>query len=203
MRTLIVVPIIHTERDMGSLLAQIKHEYVTRFGTEKWTEHLETIEEVWDDIARMINALDLPFQNLRLYQDGLPVCGKEEAIVREVAASGSRNHVLLATLIDRGAQIVGTESPKLLLQEYEAVKRRLANPGATPEFRAGADPESRQLLIERDVFIASRINETLKVGEIGVLFLGLAHAVEQFLAPDLLVQHLLPTLGGQPASSPR
>ena len=36
MRTLIVVPIIHTEQDMGSLITQIKREYIARFGHEKW-----------------------------------------------------------------------------------------------------------------------------------------------------------------------
>lgn len=39
MRTLIVIPIIHTEQDMGSLLEQVKQEYVTRYGHEKWAEH--------------------------------------------------------------------------------------------------------------------------------------------------------------------
>ena len=66
MRTLIVIPIIHTEQDMGSLLEQIKQEYVTRYGHEKWTEHLKSIDEVWSGIRRMIVALELPYASVRL-----------------------------------------------------------------------------------------------------------------------------------------
>ena len=34
MRTLIVIPIIHAEQDMGSMREAIKQEYVTRHGDE-------------------------------------------------------------------------------------------------------------------------------------------------------------------------
>ncbi|MBI2226828.1 MAG: hypothetical protein HYU44_18190 [Betaproteobacteria bacterium] len=46
---------------MGSLLEQIKQEYVTRYGHKKWTDHLKSIDEVWSGIRRMIAALDYPF----------------------------------------------------------------------------------------------------------------------------------------------
>jgi hypothetical protein len=40
-------------------------------------------------------TLDLPGALVRLYQDGLPVWDKEAQIVREVAAQGNPNHLLL------------------------------------------------------------------------------------------------------------
>ena len=121
MRTLIVIPIIHTEQDMGSLLEQTKVAYVTRYGHEKWTEHLKSIDELWIGIRQMIAALDLPCASVRLYQDGLPHCGKEADIVNDVAAQGSQNHQLLVELMAQGAQLMGTEDPSLLLQEYQFV----------------------------------------------------------------------------------
>ncbi len=192
MRTLIVIPIIHTEQDMGSLLEQIKQEYVTRYGHEKWTEHLKSIDEVWSGIRQMIAALELPYANVRLYQDGLPLCGKEADIVKEVAARGSKNHQLLVELMEQGARLVGTEDPDLLLQEYQFLQGTLG--GGEQDHEKQREDQSRRLLSGRDRFIAGRINATLSAGEIGLLFLGLAHSVEPLLDADILVRQLLPSL---------
>lgn len=195
MRTLITIPIIHTEQDMGSLFEQVKQEYVTRYGHEKWAEHLQSIDEVWSGIRRMIVALELPYASVRLYQDGLPLCGKEEDIVKEVAAQGSKNHQLLVELMEQGARLMGTEDPHMLLQEYQFLQGALGR-GEQGHENQRVD-QSRRLLSERDRFIAGRINATLSAGEIGLLFLGLAHSVEPFLDADILVRHLLPSLREQ------
>lgn len=192
MRTLIVIPIIHTEHDMGSLREQIKQEYVTRYGHEKWTEHLKSIDEVWSGIRQMIAALELPYASVRLYQDGLPLCGKEADVVKEVAARGSKNHQLLVELMKQGARLMGTEDPDLLLQEYQFLQGALG--GGEQGHEKQREDQSRSLLSERDRFIAGRINATLSADEIGLLFLGLAHSVEPLLDADILVRQLLPSL---------
>ncbi len=202
MRTLISIPIIHTERDMGSLLEKVKQEYVQRYGSAKWEEHLKSIDEVWTGIRRMIEALDLPYTTVRLYQDGLPDCGREAEIVKEVAAQGSKNHQLLLELMERGAMLMGTEDPELLLQEYHLLHGAFGL-GMSPEMDPAKllrEERSRNLLVERDRYIARRINSTLLSGEIGLLFLGVAHSVEQLLDTDILVRNLLPALraGEQP-----
>ena len=196
MRTLISIPIIHTERDMGSLLEKVKQEYVQRYGPAKWEEHLKSIDEVWTEIRRIIEGLDLPYTTVRLYQDGLPVCGREALIVKEVAAQGSKNHQLLLELMKRGATVMGTEDPELLLQEYQLLQGAFG-PGTSPETdrtRLLQEERSRSLLAERDCYIARRINTTLLSGEIGLLFLGVAHSVEKLLDTDILVRNLLPAL---------
>lgn len=192
MRTLIVIPIIHAEQDMGSLLEQIKQEYVTRYGREKWTAHLKSIDEIWIGIRQLIAALKLPYASVRLYQDGLPLCGKEADIVKDVAAQGSSNHQLLVELMAQGARLMGTEDPRLLIEEYQFHQGVLrdGNPGNESQREA----QSKKLLLERDRFIAERINTTLLSDEIGLLFLGLAHSVEKFLQADILVRHLLSSL---------
>ena len=192
MRILIVIPIIHTEQDMGSMLERIKLEYVAQYGHEKWTEHLKSIDEVWSGIRRMIAALDLPYASVRLYQDGLPVCGKEADIVKEVTARGGRNHQLLVELMAQGARLMGTEDPDLLLQEYQFHQDALG--GGEQGHENHREDQSRKLLSERDRFIAARINATLSAGEIGLLFVGLAHSVEPLLDSDILTRHLLPSL---------
>lgn len=192
MRVLIVIPIIHTEQDMGSLREKIKQEYVTRYGDEKWTEHLKSINQVWSGIRKMIAALELPYARVRLYQDGLPLCGKETGIVNDVAAQGSQNHQLLVELMAQGAQLMGTEGPALLLQEYQIIQGALG--GGKSGYENQQQAQSRGLLAQRDRFIAGRINATLLTGEIGLLFVGMAHAVEPLLDADILTKHLLRSL---------
>jgi hypothetical protein len=192
MRTLIVIPIIHTEQDMGSLREEIKQEYVTRYGDQRWAEHLKSIDQVWNGIRQMIAVLELPYARVRLYQDGLPLCGKEADIVKEVAAQGSQNHQLLVELMAQGAQLMGTEDPSLLLQEYQLIQGALG--GGKPGHESQQQAQSRGLLAQRDRFIAGRINATLPSGEIGLLFVGMAHAVEPLLEADILTRHLLPSL---------
>jgi hypothetical protein len=127
---------------------------------------------------------------VRVYQDGLPVCGREREIASELAGAGSRNHKLLLTLQARGAILMGTESPELLIEEYQL---------ATAAFASGASvrTEVRQkqlrgtLLEKRDRYIAERINGTLLAGETGILFMGMLHEVTRFLDPDILVVHPL------------
>ena len=193
MRTLIVIPIIHTEQDMGSLLEQVKQEYVTRYGHEKWTEHLKSIDEVWSGIRRMIAALELPYASVRLYQDGLPHCEKEADIVKEVAARGGKNHQLLVELMQQGARLMGTEDPRSASSGVSVSPRRVRRRGSRA-MRTSGRTKAERLLSERDRFIAGRINATLSAGEIGLLFLGLAHSVEPLLDADILVRHLLPSL---------
>ena len=200
MRTLIVIPVIHTEQDMGSLREEIKQEYVTRYGDQKWTEHLKSIDQVWSGIRQMIAALALPYTRVRLYQDGLPLCGKEAGIVNEVAAQGSQNHQLLVELMAPGAQLMGTEDPSLLLQEYQLLQSALG--GEKRGHENLQQEQSRRLLAQRDRFIAGRINATLLASEIGLLFVGMAHSVEPLLERDILTRHLLPSLRERQVTTP-
>ena len=191
MRTLVIIPIIHTEQDMGSLLSEIKREYVSRYGLAQWDSHLNSIAEIWDGIRRMILDFDLPYASVRLFQDGLPLCGKEAEIVRDVAARGSKNHQLLAELAGRGARLMGTEDPQLLLQEYQFLQGALRDM-QSEEGEQRWKQQSQRLLADRDQFIAARINDTLLPNEIGLLCLGMAHQIEPMLSSDILVRHLLP-----------
>ena len=193
MRGLIYVPIVHTELDMGSLAGPVERAYRARYGAAKWDEHVRAIREMWRGIEERIGALKISLARVKVYQDGLPVCGKEEQIVRDLASRGSLNHQLVAQLMDRGARLVGTESPELLLREYELVKSQL-EAGVKAESTAEAGRSKRDTLAtlhERDRFIARRIEETLGDGETGILFMGLAHEVHRYLPGGIRVQFLI------------
>jgi hypothetical protein len=146
------------------------------------------IDHIWTEIEATIDALALSFDRVRLYQDGLPVCGREAEIVTELARAGSRNHQLLLRLMAQGAVLMGTEEGDLLVQEYQLAKQSLTTPPPRAAALAARQRAlSEALLQHRDHFIAQRINATLKSGETGILFLGMLHSLERNLHPDVLV----------------
>lgn len=180
-RKLVQIPVIHTPQDLGSQREAVRREYIARFGREQWGRHLELIAELWNRIGRLVLALPVDFRKVRLYQDGLPECGREQEIVEELAREGSRNHKLLLELVKNGARLMGTEDLSLLMEERERLLERRS---------AAARPGYDALMRRRDEHIASRIDATLKQGELGLLFMGALHRVTQLLPKDIAVRTL-------------
>ena len=191
-RTLIYCPIIHTQADMGALKDPVSRTTREKLGRAGLPRHLAAIDQRWTQIEQVLHSLPLSFNRVRLYQDGLPVCGREAEIVRKLARDGNRNHQLLEHLMSQGGILMGTESSDLLVQEYQLASQSFI--GRQPR-AAGIQAQrralSQTLLTQRDQFIARRINETLKPGETGILFLGMLHSVERYLDRDIKVLYPL------------
>ena len=187
-RLLMFIPILHTLADLGSLGEAVRKTFLSKYGALMARRKEAALEKLWEEIRGIILGLGLDFSRVRLYQDGLPVCGREEEIVRDLAGRGSHNYRLLLELMAHGAALMGTESPELLLQEYDLAREAVAaaprRPGPQGRPAAGAT-----LLQARDRFIASRINATLSPGETALLFLGLLHAPEPYLDRDIQVAY--------------
>ena len=168
-RRLWVIPIIHAAADLGSMAPQIE--------ARRRPESAAQIADLWRQLREQVLALPLDWTRVHVFQDSLPVCGREMEIVRELARQGSPNFALLEELAARGAQIEGTESAPLLLREVEIIRD-----GA--RWRPGA---LAALASERDQFIARRIDERLPAGRDGLLFLGMLHEVEGYLPRSIEV----------------
>jgi hypothetical protein len=188
-RTLIYIPIIHTETDMGTLSESIQKSTLQKFGKKGLKRKEDMIDNLWTEIERVIDNFALSYEEVRLYQDGLPVCRREAEIVTELAKAGSRNHRLLLLLMKKGATITGTESLELLMEEYELDKQILAARGARGKARIEASGKAMMdsLLKRRDRFISDQINSTLCAGETGILFLGMLHSLHNTLDNDIQV----------------
>jgi hypothetical protein len=193
MRKLILIKIVHTSTDMGSMGEGLVKDGMAKIGREKWLENQGKIEKFWDDLEKEIDGLGLDYSKTRIYQDGLP-CGGELGlrIVRETANKGSKNYRIVRTLIERGAKIEATESPELLRKEYEHIKALIT--AKTPEEKADAarryDKIKDELMHERDAYIAKAIDISLKDDGTGVLFIGAVHNVIPRLAKDIEVKSL-------------
>lgn len=192
-RKLIYVPILHTTVDMGTLAGSMQESYVKKFGRKKWTEHVRSIEEMWDGIGKKIKGLRLPFKKVKVYQDGLPLCGKEREIVEDLAKKGSLNHRLVLWMLRQGASLVGTEDPGLLVREYNHLKK--ITTARTHQERERLvheyEREEAALLKYRDHVIHDRVLATLQAGETGVIFMGLLHRVDELLPPSVKVNYLI------------
>jgi len=185
MRKLFYIPIVHTPEDLGSHLEEVKRQYITRHGPVKWRDHLEAVSKFWGELSEALLNLPVDYTNMRLYQDSLPVCEGELEIVKELANHGNKNHQLLRELLRKGATVMGTEDPKLLVEERE----QLAKKSTISVYD--------DLMMRRDKYIARRIASTLKDGEIGILLMGAFHKVLNELSKDIQVYGSLEVLKGE------
>jgi len=183
-RLLFCVPIMHDQADMGSLAPHVRAKLAA--GDAAWVARQATIAAFWKRVESWcLTTLPKSLARYAIYQDGLPVCGFENEIVRELAERGSANHRLVLGLLKRGARLEGTESPDLLLREYELAKSAVAQGAAN----VGSN-SAKTLLDERDQFIAGRIDQSLQEGEAGVLFIGLFHNVLRFVPRSIDIQRV-------------
>ena len=189
-RRLIHIPIVHGLADLGSLSADVRDLYIAQKGREAWSESRRVIAAFWRDLERKIKVLDLDCDKLRLYQDGLPLCGHEAEIVGDLAETGGMNYRILLFLMARGATLEGTESPQLLLKEYHLLKTEAEQRRNEIRGHPSAGAAAKALLQERDRFIARRIGTTLQPGETGMLFVGALHRVTNWLPPTIEIKTL-------------
>jgi hypothetical protein len=179
---------------MGTLAKEIGGRLAKELGP-RWLQEKETaVDSFWDSIEMMLAGVDLRHARVRIYQDGLPVCGREMEIVNELANAGSRNHRLIAELAKNGATITGTESGELLIEEYRRVKQILAQSDAAAKPDRTID-SGATLIQKRDRFMAEQIDRTLQPGEVGILFIGMLHSVQRYLASDITIIATRPFLG--------
>jgi hypothetical protein len=192
-RKLIMVRIVHTSADMGSMGAGLRQEAEAKVGMERWAENQKKIDAFWDELDKEILALPIDIHKARIYQDGLPVGGDMGLkIIKETAARGSQNYRLIEKLLTMGAVAEATEDPRLLLKEYGHIKAILEakTPQEKEEAIRGYDSVKDQLIKERDEYIAKRIDMTLKEDETGLLFIGAAHDIVPLLDKDIEVKAL-------------
>lgn len=214
MRRLIYIPIVHSSADMGSMSESLKEVYMKKYGRRKWTQRTKIVEKIWKEIERKISLLPLDYAKVKIYQDGLPKCGRELEIAKSAAAGGSKNYQLVLDLVEKGAQLIGTEDPNLLIQEYHQLRNTLDNLQGSPASlrdsrernRRAKLPKKRKLpqshstsetavetfVSQRDKYIALRIDETLRDGETGFLFVGVVHRVNEMLPSDIQISYFLP-----------
>jgi hypothetical protein len=192
-RRLIYVPILHAQGDPRQSASSLFNNKIDHMAKGEVDKELTAVEAMWDGIAAKIESLNLPWNTIRIYQDGVPVCGNELGLAMRLADSGSQHFSFILDLIEKGAKLEGTENMELLIREYDLLSQLLMkNPGterkqANIEYQAN----SRDLLAVRDKFIFNRITDTLDKREIALVFMGVMHRLDKLLEKDFLVSYVI------------
>lgn len=197
MRQLYIIPIIHSRHDLGSLEQPIR-DAKSQFASANTIESNQMVLDCfWNDLQQGIESWKLDYSKAIVFQDALPFTGHpnrtlERRIVDELATKGSANHKLVRWLVEKGATLEGTESTELLLREYDLVRKSLAEGLQRydePAVSSSTGEVVETLLNQRDRFIAGRIGDALNTDQIGILFIGMHHRVQDYLTPDIQVAY--------------
>lgn len=189
MRRLIYVPIIHTDPDLGRLAEGITEQTKEVVGTKNWQRHKRIVNRYWQGIGKFWENEEV--SGFKIFQDGMLANGVVgRRIVKELGNKGrSVNYKIVEQLMKKGAELVKTEDPELLKEEYlltrELIKRKSFLGGLFAYFRYKWRKD--KLLAERDAYIIKRINECLQEGETGICFLGAYHQLLPNLPKDITV----------------
>lgn len=191
MRMLIYVPVIHTSADLGSLAEDVAKRGIADLGRDVWEEHKRTVDGFWDSISRYFDSMDV--HGVKVYQDGMVADGElGRRIVEETAKAGSKNYQLVSRLIERGALLVKTEDFRLVMQEHERLCAMTHAKSIAGKIVALIKYKivKSSLLSRRDSFIAEVIDQTLKLGEAGILFIGAFHNVKGKLPESIQIREV-------------
>jgi hypothetical protein len=176
---------------MGSLASALEAGAVIGLGHELWRRHKDIVSGFWHSVACFFDSIDV--KGFKVYQDGLVANGLDGLrIVKEGIGQGSTNYELIGKLLERGAVLVKTEDLGLVKQERDYILKitqaKLLKEKQTAALRYKL--AQSKLLRQRDDFIATRIDETLKEDETGILFIGAYHDILSKLPDDILVRQV-------------
>lgn len=190
---LIYVPILHAGDRSEQTSAVLPKTKSSRRKRSDAALDLSAIDEMWEGIAAKMEGLELPWNRARVYQDGVPVCGNELALVTRLAESGSRCSSFVLGLTRKGATIEGTESMDLLIEEYDLLNKLLMKRSVSEQQAANAEYQarSRELLTLRDRFIFERIAATLQEGELPIVIMGIMHRLDKLLENEYPVSYVI------------
>ena len=191
MRTLLYVPIIHTSADLGSLAEEVDRKGLENFGENMWRDHLRTIDGFWDALSLYFASIHVT--GAKIFQDGMIADGDLGLnIIQEGDKAGSKNHRLVSKLLHRGALLMKTEDFNLVKKERDRLLKMI-RAKTTAEKLFGLiiyKLTKKTLLRQRDEYIAQRIDQALKEGETGILFIGAYHHVQPRLARDIKIKEI-------------
>lgn len=194
MRTLLYVPIIHTSADLGSLAEEVDRKGLENFGENMWRDHLRTIDGFWDALSLYFDSIHV--SGAKIFQDGMIADGDLGLnIIQEGDKAGSKNHRLVSKLLQRGALLMKTEDFNLVKKERDRLLKMI-RAKTTAEKIFGLiiyKLTKKTLLRQRDEYIAQRIDQALKEGETGILFIGAYHHVRPRLPRDIKIKEIKET----------
>jgi len=189
-KKLLIIPVAHSEAEMGSLRNDIAKMIEGVMGKDRREKHRKEVSTFWNKLKELLDSIlkDVDMEKVKIYQDGIPIGGELGVkLVEECAKTGSQNFQIVLSLIRRGATLEKTEDAQLLKQEYEILKDIVSAKTAIEREKLAERYKKKlyELTNERDGYIAGRIKETLSEGTLGILFIGATHNIVPYLSPEI------------------
>jgi len=179
-----VMPIMHG--------ADETFDYVSGIAYESTGTRLRLYHGIIEYLELLKNANNNSFEGFKIYCDGYDGSQQLDLDKRsEDDYEQATQLYLLSLLTGMGGRLMPTENKSLIRQTIaliEARQRRVYAGSITPE-----DNTMRRLkglAQQRDNSISKKIDETLKVGEYGLLFIGSLHNPMPFLEKRGIATHV-------------
>jgi hypothetical protein len=140
-----------------------------------WRENWEQIRQLVQEKIRGIDPA-----RLKVYADSR----RNESDVEELKEEIEKGlwPEVYRDLLNLGAQFRPTEEEEVF-NMYEEIEEGCKEKCKEPELRGKVEA---LCIMARNIAIANRINEDLKEGETGILFIGAAHkGIEKFISPSI------------------
>jgi len=66
-RTLLYIPIIHSQADMGALSEAIRKVTLQKLGERVWRQKVNLVKHFWSDVENILHKLTLSYAQTRVY----------------------------------------------------------------------------------------------------------------------------------------
>jgi len=169
---------------------------LSRLGYEEKWERIERDEEKWERIRQLVHERikGLDPAKLKIYVDSMRNDADVEELKEEIKEGLFPK--VYKDLLELGAQFRPTEDEEVfnlcdeIEEELENLReeceKRCKEAELLGRLWSITFPFFKPCIIARNIAIAMRINEDLKEGETGILFIGAAHdGIERFISPSI------------------
>ncbi len=167
-RLLFHFPIVHHSREMG-------------FTNNEALD--SALQSYWNEIDSYLHRAVSDFSKALVFQDSLPIL--EDSLMEKWLETSPEtpNYNTLKKLVKEGARLIGGENLDATSEQYDLARKAQEDKWTLDKYKSVAVP----LLTRRDRFMAKSIDGNLTSENFGILFMGMAHRVQDYLPEDIII----------------
>jgi len=145
-------------------------------GEESPEDYLEKFNKYWEQVEKQISELELKLGTVkRIYHELIPAGGEDGS--KAIKELNDRSHKIIQNCLDKGAQLEAIEEGDLLTEFMDWSRCLIVGLQNQKVFSKVYESYS-EVSKKRNEYIASKIYETLKTDEIGILLMRENHQVQ-------------------------
>jgi len=155
---------------------------------EPQAEYLERFNKYWDQVEEQISGLELKLGKVdKVYHELVSVGGEDG--VKLIKDLNDKSYQIVENRLDKGTQLEATEEAEILT-EFMDWSRCLVMGLQNQKVFTQVYEYYTEASKKRNEHIARKIDETLKEGEVGILFMREGHQIQFPL--DITVFYVVP-----------